>query len=264
MRATAWIWGLPLSPLTRSETADEAIRLVESGGPAFFITANLHYAMLADRDPDLRAINTRARFLVADGAPLVWASRWKGTPLPERVAGSDLIYDVCERAAARNYRLFFLGGADGVAETVARRLSELYPGFEVVGTLSPPHRELTEEEEERLLAEIRSARPHILLMAYSMPRGEVWVARNHERLGVPLCLQVGATFDFVAGRVRRAPLGWQKLGMEWAYRLWLEPTRLFPRYARNAWFMVRMIGRDLVRGPGLDPPRPRIDDAEPS
>jgi N-acetylglucosaminyldiphosphoundecaprenol N-acetyl-beta-D-mannosaminyltransferase len=250
MSAPAWIWGLPLSPLTRSETADEAIRLVEAGEPSFFITANVHYAMLADQDPLLRAINARARFLVADGAPLVWASRWKGTPLPERVAGSDLIYDVCERAAARNYRLYFLGGAEGVAKTVAQKLSQLYPGIEVVGTLSPPHRELTEEEEERLVAEIRAAKPHILLLAYSMPRGEVWIARNHERLGVPLCLQVGATFDFVAGRVRRAPLGWQKLGMEWAYRLWLEPTRLFPRYVRNAWFVLRMLARDLTPGSG--------------
>ena len=263
MSEPAWIWGLPLTPITRSETADAAIRLVEGGGPSFFITANLHYAMLAYADPQLRAINARANFLVADGAPLVWASRWKRTPLPERVAGSDLIYDVCERAAARQYRLFFLGGAEGVAEAVAQRLSQLYPGFEIVGTLSPPHRELTEEEEERLLDEIRAARPHILLMAYSMPRGEIWVARNYERLGVPLCMQVGATFDFVAGRVRRAPLRWQKLGLEWAYRLWLEPTRLFPRYARNAWFLFRMVGRDLTFGLAGRAPIPLRDQPHP-
>jgi N-acetylglucosaminyldiphosphoundecaprenol N-acetyl-beta-D-mannosaminyltransferase len=256
MSEPVWIWGLPLAPLTRSAAADRVLDLVAAGTPAYFITANVHYAMLTHQVPQLRAINTGAAFLLADGAPLVWASRRTGTPLPERVAGSDLIYDLCERAAVRGCRVFFLGGADGVADEAARRLALLYPGLQVAGTAAPPLHRLSEDEHERLLAEIRATRPDILLAALGQPKGEFWIARNLERLNVPVCVQVGATLDFIAGRVRRAPLRLQKLGLEWAYRIWLEPRRLFPRYTRNAWFLLRMLARDLTPGGGGRGPVP--------
>jgi N-acetylglucosaminyldiphosphoundecaprenol N-acetyl-beta-D-mannosaminyltransferase len=118
----------------------------------------------------------------------------------------------------------------------------------VAGTAAPPLHRLSEDEHERLLDAIRATRPDILLAALGQPKGEFWIARNLERLNVPVCVQVGATLDFIAGRVRRAPLRLQKLGLEWAYRIWLEPRRLFPRYTRNAWFLLRMVARDLTTG----------------
>lgn len=248
LKEPVWVWGLPLAPMTRTQTVEAAMDLVEAGDPpSFFITANTNYAMLTEGDPQLLAINARAAFLVADGAPLVWASRWQGTPLPERVAGSDLIFDLCERASQKGYRIFLLGGAPGIAEKAARKLSVRYPGLRIVGTESPPFRAPSDEELVQLLSRVRAARPDILFVSFSQPKGEAWIARYCDGLGVPLCVQVGAALSFAAGMVRRAPRWLQGLGLEWAYRLWREPGRLAPRYARNARFILAMVARDLAR-----------------
>ena len=250
MDSCAWVWGLPIAPMTQAQAVDALTYLIEEGRPSYFITANTHYAMLSRNDPSLKAINTQAAFVLADGAPLVWASRWRGTPLPERVAGSDLIFAVCERAAQNGYRIYFLGGAEGVAQRAAEVLSELYEGLHVVGTESPPFRAMSVAEHNALLDRIREARPDILFVAFGQPKGEFWIARHAQELEVPVSVQVGATLDFVAGRVRRAPLRLQKLGLEWAYRMWLEPSRLAPRYARNACFLLHMVARDLIQNVG--------------
>jgi N-acetylglucosaminyldiphosphoundecaprenol N-acetyl-beta-D-mannosaminyltransferase len=244
VKAPVWVWGIPFAPFSLTEAIVAVDSLIESGRPAYFITANTHYAMLTEMDAGLRAINARAAFIVADGAPLVWASRWQGFPLPERVAGSDLIYELSAMAAKKGYRLFLLGGADGVAEEAARRLSIRYPGLQIVGTECPPFRELTDNEEDALIARIRSTQPDILFVAFGQPKGERWIDRHLAKLGVPVSVQVGASLDFAAGRVRRAPHWMQKAGLEWAFRLGLEPTRLFARYFRNAWFIMNMVIRD--------------------
>ena len=138
-----WVWGVPFAPLTLAGAVAAVGNLIEAGKPTYFITANTHYAMLTAGNPDLSSINERAAFIVADGAPLVWASRWQRSPLPERVAGSDLIFELCAKAAQEGYRVFFLGGAPGVAEEAARRLQARYPELRVVGTECPPFREPT-------------------------------------------------------------------------------------------------------------------------
>jgi N-acetylglucosaminyldiphosphoundecaprenol N-acetyl-beta-D-mannosaminyltransferase len=240
------IWGLPLARLTLAQTIDALTDLVEARRPSYVITANTHYAMLTQQVQRLREVNARASFIVADGAPLVYASRWKGSPLPERVAGSDLIYGMCERAAGRGFGVFFCGGADGVADEAGRRLSRLYPGLRVAGTASPPFRALSRSEERALSHQIRVARPEILFVAFGQPKGELWIADHCESLGVPVSVQIGASLDFVAGRVRRAPVGLQRVGMEWAYRMWHEPARLAPRYFRNAVFLAQMMAHDLT------------------
>jgi N-acetylglucosaminyldiphosphoundecaprenol N-acetyl-beta-D-mannosaminyltransferase len=243
-----WVWGLPLAPMTRSQTVEAVVELVEAGQPSFFITANAHYAMLTREIPGLQAVNAQAAFVLADGAPLVWASRWKGRPLPERVAGSDLIVDLCGRAARNGYRIFLLGGAEGVAVEAAESLSRRFADIRIVGTECPPFRKLSAEEHAALLDRIRAARPDLLFVAFGQPKGESWIAEHLQELEVPVCVQVGASLDFIAGRVRRAPRRLQRLGLEWAYRMWLEPSRLAPRYARNARFLLSMVARDLIQG----------------
>jgi N-acetylglucosaminyldiphosphoundecaprenol N-acetyl-beta-D-mannosaminyltransferase len=246
-KKAVWVWGLPLAPLTVAETVALIGELVRAGKPSFFITAPTHYAMLTDQNADLRALNSRAAFILADGAPLVWASRWRGSPLPERVAGSDLIFELSQEAAKKEYRVFLLGGAEGVALQATERLEARYPGLQIVGSLCPPFRELTVEENELIVARIREARPDILFVAFGQPKGERWIDGHLADLGVPVSVQIGASLDFAAGRVRRAPRWMQRVGMEWAFRLGLEPGRLFTRYASNAWFIVRMVGRDLYQ-----------------
>ena len=251
------VWGVLFAPLSMAETIRSIGTLIEAGRPAFFVTANVHYVMLTDQNPDLRAINARAAFILADGAPLVWASRWMGSPLPERVAGADLVFELSAYAASNGYRLFFLGGAEGVAEEAAHRLRVRYPGLQVVGTECPVLHELTRDEEAALIGRIRAARPHVLVVALGQPKGERWIAQHLEELDVPVSVQVGAALDFAAGRRRRAPVWMQDSGLEWTFRLGLEPRRLLARYAWNAWFLARMISRDLKYNL-LDGPRARV------
>lgn len=235
------VWGLPLAPLTFTETLDVVERMIARGRPGYFITANLNYAMLSDHDPRLDAVNRDATFVVADGMPLVWASRFAGRKLPERVAGSDLIFALAERASWKAHRVFFLGGAPGVAARAADVLAERFDGLIVAGVESPPFRPLTDDEQQALLGRIRASRADLLLVAFGQPKGELWIHRHFLELGVPACVQLGASFDFVAGAVRRSP-GWLgRWGLEWAHRMLHDPKRLAPRYAANAVFLARAL-----------------------
>jgi N-acetylglucosaminyldiphosphoundecaprenol N-acetyl-beta-D-mannosaminyltransferase len=234
------IWGIPFTPLTLAQTAETVAALIERGHPTYFITANTHYAMLTRENPDLEDVNTRAAFIVADGAPLVWAARRSPVPLPERVAGSDLIFTLSEMAARKSYRLFIAGGAPGVADEAARQLTARYPGLQVVGTAAPCFHGLADDDYSKLQTQILRARPHLLIVAASMPHGERWLSAHLNDLGVPVGVNLGASIDFAAGRINRAPRWMQRSGLEWAFRLMLEPGRLFSRYARNARFVLSM------------------------
>ena len=248
---TARIWGVPLACLTYEETLDEVDRLIGRGQPAYFITANLHYAMLADRDRRLQDINERAAFIVADGMPMVWRSRLKGPRLPERVTGSDLIFLLSHRAAERGHRVFLLGGGPGVADKAAENLCQMFPGLEIVGIESPMIDNLSDSAHASLVERIRQARPDLLLIAFGQPKGEKWMAEYCTALGVPACVQLGASFDFAAGRVARAPRWTHKIGAEWLYRIWREPRRMIPRYSADALFLLKAVLRDLfARGEG--------------
>lgn len=247
------VWGVRFAPWTLARTVDEVDRLVQAGRPSYFVTANVHTLRLLHADPALRAAVDGAAFVVADGMPIVWASRLTGRPLPGRVAGSDLFPAVCERAARRGYRLFFLGGPPGVADEAAARLTARFPGLQVVGTESPPYRPLTPDEEAGLADRIRAARPHLLFVMFSQPKGEVWLRTHLAGLGVPVGGQFGASVDFAAGRVRRAPAWVQRAGLEWVYRISREPRRLVGRYAGDGLFLGRMVAADLARRGGRRP-----------
>jgi N-acetylglucosaminyldiphosphoundecaprenol N-acetyl-beta-D-mannosaminyltransferase len=232
------IWGLPLAPLTLPQALDLIDGWIADRTPRYIITANVHYAMLAANDPRLGPVTRGAGLVLADGMPLVWAARGR---LPERVAGSDLVPALCQRAAERGHRIFLLGAAPGVAEQAAANLIARFPGVTIAGTLAPPFRDLTAAETADLIATVRSATPDLLLVAFGQPKGELWVAEHFGELGVPVTMQVGATLDFLAGRVARAPRWVQRIGLEWAYRLLREPRRLVGRYFHNGLFVVRMM-----------------------
>jgi N-acetylglucosaminyldiphosphoundecaprenol N-acetyl-beta-D-mannosaminyltransferase len=243
------VWGVPFAPVTLAESVSRIDELIAEGKPSYVITANLHYTMLSDASAELREVNAGAALILADGMPLVWASRLLKTPLPERVAGSDIIWRLCEQAAKRGHRIFFLGGAPGIADEAAQKLRTRFPGIQIVGTACPSFRGMPPEEEDALIGTIRDARPHLLILALGQPIGELWMAGQCERLQVPVCIQLGASVDFVAGKVKRAPRLLQKTGLEWAYRLAQEPRRLIGRYTRNALFLVRMLFHQTRRRP---------------
>ena len=240
------VLGLPILPVTFEETVDEIDRMIAAREPNFFITANLHYAMLSHRLRDLGPVNRDAAFLVADGFPLLLAATLRRQPLPQRVTGSDLIYALCERAAIKGHRVFFLGGAPGVADAAASELARRYPGLSIAGVEVPPFRPLTADENARLCERIADAGTDLLMVALGQPKGELWLWENREALRVPAAVQLGASFDFVAGRVKRAPRWIQRLNLEWAYRMASEPRRLAPRYAQDTLFLARSACVGLV------------------
>ncbi len=176
------MWGLDLAPLTFEETLLAVDRMIASRRPGYFITANLHYAMLSNADGRLADVNRDATFLVADGMPMVWYSKLCRRRLPQRVAGSDLIYALCQRAAERGYRVFFLARAPGVADAAAARLCHLYPGLTIAGVEAPPFRDPTPEETARLIARIRESRSDLLFAALGQPKGELWIHQHFRQL----------------------------------------------------------------------------------
>ncbi|MGB9689610.1 WecB/TagA/CpsF family glycosyltransferase [Thermogutta sp.] len=237
------VLGLPISPWTKSQVLEFVDWLVQRGQPSFFITANLHYARLTAQLADLKEINKKAAFIVADGMPLLWAARWLGRPLPERVTGADLVWDLSELAASRGYPVFLLGGAPGVAETAARKLVEKFPRLVIAGTAAPMLDTLEPACEAELIRRIRRSGAQILFAAFGQPKGERWLASHIDALGVPVAVQVGAALDFAAGRIRRAPRFLQRIGLEWAYRILCDPRRLTPRYLADGLFFLRALGQ---------------------
>lgn len=243
---TSCVFGTEFARVTMREAIELADQIIHAGKPEYFVTANLNYLMLSESSKRVRQINRQAAAVIADGNPVVLRSRFGINPLPERVAGSDMIVELGKLSAARGYRIFLLGGAPGVADMAATNLRKLCPNVQIAGCLSPPFRPLSEQEHAQLLEQIRAARPQILLVAFGQPKGEIWIDENREKLGIPLSIQLGASFDFLAGTALRAPAFWQSIGCEWLYRALKEPRRLGPRYAKNIWFLAKLLFKDLV------------------
>ena len=247
---TSEIWGVKLDRVRMDEAVESIEAMIADRVPRYIITANLNYAMLLAHDPSLQVVTDQASMILADGQPFVWRSRiGSAGRLPERVAGSELIYRIAERAAQHGWRIYFLGAEPGVAQRCADTLVKRYPKLQIAGVQSPPYRKQSEAEQQAQQDAIISSQADILLVAFGQPKGERWIHQHYEKLGVPVSIQVGATFDFVAGTAKRAPKLWQQFGLEWAYRMMSDPGRLVPRYMSNAWFLsLAMIcdWRDLV------------------
>jgi N-acetylglucosaminyldiphosphoundecaprenol N-acetyl-beta-D-mannosaminyltransferase len=193
------------------------------GGPTFQVaTVNPEFVMLARRDRGFREILRECSLRTPDGVGLMAASRLLGHPLPERVPGVELVQSLTRAAAARGDGVFFLGAREGVAEEAAARLAADAPGLRVVGTFAGDPGESGDEES---LARIREARPDIVLVAYGAPAQERWARRNLAVCGATVAIGVGGAFDYIAGRVRRAPTVFRRLGLEWVFRLVRQPWR---------------------------------------
>lgn len=238
MASRAEVLGVGVDRVTCEEALAQIQSLVRGGGVHQVVTVNPEFVMLAQRDELFSQVLERADLALADGIGLVGAARLLGHWLPERVAGSDLVPLIAQRAAKMGWRLYFLGAAPGVAERAARRLRERFPGLQVAGTYAGSP---AAEEEDEIVALVKAARPDILFVAYGAPAQEVWIARNLNHLNVPVCMGIGGAFDFIAGRAKRAPLWVQRLGLEWLHRLLHEPWRWRRMLAlpKFAWLVVR-------------------------
>jgi N-acetylglucosaminyldiphosphoundecaprenol N-acetyl-beta-D-mannosaminyltransferase len=229
----AVIYGIPVDDLDMDAALNRLEALVHVGRERTkthqVVTVNTDFIVKAVGDPDLRSLLQKADLVTADGMPVVWASRLLGVPLQGRVAGSDLVPALAERAAQKGLSLYFYGARLGVAAAAAESLRSRWPELKIVGVESPPYREDLHTD-QAALDRIRAAAPDILLVALGNPKQEKWIAKYAGELGVPVMMGVGASLDFIAGSVQRAPRWMQKSGLEWCYRLIQEPARLWKRY----------------------------------
>ncbi len=245
--ATTHVWGTNFAQLNMAETIALADRVVQARKPEYFVTANLNYLMLTEQYPRLAEINQHSLAVLADGQPIVRRSRREQQPLPCRVAGADLIVELAKLSAEKGYRIYMLGAAPGVAQAAADELLRRFPTMQLAGCSSPPFRPSTAAEHSALLADIRRSETDILLVAFGQPKGEFWIYDHLHELSVPLSIQLGASFDFLAGTARRAPAIWQRMGMEWLYRALSDPRRLVPRYWANIKFLIRRELQETLR-----------------
>jgi N-acetylglucosaminyldiphosphoundecaprenol N-acetyl-beta-D-mannosaminyltransferase len=232
--AQSWpiaVLGVPFDNVTIAEAVDRIEAMIATRRSHYVVTANVDFLVQARRDVELRRVLIEADLVLCDGAPLVWATRWLGNPLPERAAGSDVVPLLIHEAARRGHRIFLLGAGPRVAGEAAARLRAQYPSLNLVGHYTPPFRTLMDLDHEEIVQRVQAAQPDVLLVSFGCPKQEKWIAMHYRRLGVPVVMGVGATLDFLAGRVKRAPSWMQHSGTEWLYRLWQEPRRLFRRYA---------------------------------
>lgn len=235
------IMGLPLHSLTMQQAVDSIERLIHSGNGHQVCTVNLDIWLNALDDPHLHRIMAGCSLVVPDGMPLVWASGMLGTPLAERVTGVDMVPRLAELSARKGYRIFLLGGRPGVAERAGKLLERNHPGAQIVGAYAPAKNNLICMDHDEILKRVHAARPDILLVAFGNPKQEKWIWMHRKRLGVPVAIGVGGSFDILVGDTRRAPRLLQRCGLEWAMRFLQEPVRLGPRYLRDFIGLVRYL-----------------------
>lgn len=235
--------GVPFDQVDTAGALEVISEMIASRRPHLLATANVDFLAQVQEDETLRRILVDADLVVCDGTPLVWMSKMLGDPLPERVAGSDLVPLLLDLAQARGYRVYFLGGRDEVVALAEEKIRARWPGLDIAGFYSPPFAPLEKMDHEDICRRIREARADLLFVSFGCPKQEKWLALNYKSAGVPVSIGVGATIDFLAGAVKRAPVWMRRTGLEWFYRVAQEPKRLAGRY----WKDIRIVGPGLLR-----------------
>ncbi len=236
------VTGIGVSALTLAQTRDLIVSVRGQLRRGYVCLATAHGLTEAQRDPELKAIYNASWLTTPDGMPLVWL----GPPGVERVYGPELMLAVCDAGRAKGLRHYFYGGVPGVADELRRRLVDRFPGLEVVGVFTPPFRPLDAAESAALQADIARARPDVVWVGISSPKQEKFMARHAPALEAGVLIGVGAAFDFHSGRIRQAPRWIQRGGLEWLFRLCVEPRRLARRYGVVVpLFALRVIAQRL-------------------
>jgi hypothetical protein len=263
--STVTVGDVPFSRVTMQETTSLILLMIQkSNVPHHVVTGNLDHLYRLQSDPEFKCSYEAASLVLADGMPIVWLSkilRLSGSDeLTERVAGSDLFWELGRVSQSHGIRIFLLGGVEGAADGAKEALEKAYPGCDICGTYCPPFETFnTQEEQDEILRRVRAASPDVLLVAFGAPKQEKWIQANKHRLGVPVSIGVGGSFEMACGIARRAPKIYQQLGLEWAYRLMQDPARLYDRYVRHdlpflATLLIKTVS-DVVIGACSKTPR---------
>ncbi len=225
------VCGIAMHSVTLAEVFAEVDERIRRNKPGYIVTPNVDHIVCYHENGEFREAYQNAFLVLPDGTPIIWASHLLGTPLREKISGSDLIYSLTEHAAQQGHSVFFLGGAEGLADMSAKVFKQMFPALKVAGAYCPPLGfEQDPVKNAQVLKALKEAAPDICYVALGSPKQDIWNWRYCEQAGVPVMVGVGGSFDFVTGRVRRAPQWLQKAGMEWLWRLCHEPRRLWKRY----------------------------------
>jgi len=245
---TCYILGVKVDAVTTKQAVALAESFIASGESHQVCVPNVWCTVLMQKDMPFRRITNQSSLSIPDGMPLTWVSRFYGSHLPERVTGADFFHECAGLAQKTGYKFFFMGSRRDVLWALRKNLSRQYPSLEVVGMYSPPSAEkFSEEENQKIVRLINAAKPHFLWVGLTAPKQEKWIWGNLHRLEVPVCVGVGAVFDFISRKKRRAPQLMQKAGMEWMYRLYKEPFRLWRRYFIGNFLFVWYVLQDLIK-----------------
>jgi N-acetylglucosaminyldiphosphoundecaprenol N-acetyl-beta-D-mannosaminyltransferase len=230
---------------------EKAVKLIEQWvsqpGPTRYVcVTGVHGVMEGYRNPEIQLAHNRAAACVPDGMPMTWIGRARGHRTMGRVYGPDLTLRLLTLSSQRGYTNYFYGGAEGVADLLRQKMVERFPGLQVVGTFCPPFRPLSPEERRQVIADINAKHPDFVWVGLSTPKQELFMYEFHSHLRAKVLLGVGAAFDFHTGRLRQAPRWMMNAGLEWFFRLCIEPRRLAPRYLRNnPAFIVHVLAQQL-------------------
>lgn len=235
--------GVPLDQLNTAQALEIISEMIGSRTPHLLATANVDFLAQVQGDEVLRRILIDADLILCDGTPLVWMSKWLGDPLPERLAGSDLVPLLLDLAQEKGHRVFFLGGRDEVVAIAEDKIKERWPSLQIAGMYSPPFAPMDKMDHAGICQRIRDAKADMLFVSFGCPKQEKWLALNFRDAGVPVAIGVGATIDFLAGAVKRAPVWMRKTGLEWFFRVAQEPKRLAHRY----WTDICVVGPGLIK-----------------
>ena len=254
---------VPIDVLTFQEALQRIAWLVQRGQGGFVVTPNVEHVVLASSQLAFREAYAHASLSLVDGQPLVWLSPLVGKKLPEKISGADLVWPLLEMAAQKSWRVYFLGASPEVTAKAKQVVEERY-GTKVAGCDSPfISVEATLEDNQETLDKIKKARPDLLLVALGAPKQEIWMWRFRQHYAPAVALGIGASLDFVAQRVRRAPRWVSRCGLEWAYRLKQEPRRLWRRYLLRGPKFLGLLLQTLLRPKSERvfslPPNPEVD-----
>lgn len=214
----------------------------------YILTCNVDHVIKLRKDDEFRQVYSDAGAVVADGMPIIWASKLLRKSLKEKVSGSDLFHKLGEAFQERNYKIFLLGAAHGVLEKAVHNLQQSFPRINIVGRYSPSYGfEKNEEENRRIVGMLIESQPDIVFVGVGAPKQEKWIYQYYETYRAPISIGVGATFDFLSGSVKRAPDFMQKTGFEWFWRLAQEPRRLWKRYLIDDMKFLFLLCREMFK-----------------
>ncbi len=220
------ILGTRIDTLSKQNVLGRVRSFLNSKEPHFIVTANPEIVMAAKHNDEYRAILNKADLVVADGIGLKFASQYLGSPIPQRLTGVELVYEIADIAEEENASIYLLGAGHGIAEKAARNLTERFPGLTIAGFESGHRFGWWRVPDERIVRHIRRSKAKVLFVAFGHPKQEKWIYYNLPKLpNIRIAMGVGGAFDYIAGKVKRAPVWMQKMGLEWLYRLMREPSR---------------------------------------